>query len=113
MRNGFDEVIHPLNRLQICAMLSRVESLSFAAVRDGLAVSDSVLSKQLKVLQEAGYVTLRKESLNSRIHAWVALTPLGRTVFAAHMAELRRVADEAVTQESVTGGRPPLGHAPG
>jgi DNA-binding MarR family transcriptional regulator len=63
-----------------------------------------VLSKQLKVLQEAGYVTLRKESFNSRIHAWVALTPLGRTVFTAHMAELRRVADEAVADKAVADG---------
>ncbi|MBL6280296.1 transcriptional regulator [Micromonospora fiedleri] len=99
MNTGFDEVIHPLNRLQICAMLSRVESLSFATIRDTLAVSDSVLSKQLKVLQEAGYVTLRKESFNSRIHAWVALTPLGRTVFTAHMAELCRVADGVMTDD--------------
>ncbi|MBM7494851.1 DNA-binding MarR family transcriptional regulator [Micromonospora luteifusca] len=93
MRSGLDETIHPINRLQICAQLSGVESLSFAAIRDGLGVSDSVLSKQLKVLQEAGYVTLRKEPFNSRIHAWVALTPLGRTVYTAHMAALREIAE--------------------
>ncbi|WFE30325.1 transcriptional regulator [Solwaraspora sp. WMMD791] len=96
MTTGLNEIIHPLHRLQICAMLHPVESLAFAAVRDAVSMSDSALSKQLKVLQEAGYVTVRKEPLNSRIHAWVSLTPLGRTVFTAHMAELRRVADAAV-----------------
>ena len=32
----FDEVVHAPNRLQICAMLSAVDSADFATVRDGL-----------------------------------------------------------------------------
>ncbi|MET9637613.1 MULTISPECIES: transcriptional regulator [Streptomyces] len=91
----FDEVIHPINRLQICAMLAPVESLAFPVVRDALGVSDSVLSKQVKILQAAGYVTMRKETLNSRIRAWISLTPLGRTALAAHLERLRRIADLA------------------
>lgn len=92
---AFDEVIHPLTRLQICAMLSPVDSLSFAAVRDALGVSDSVLSKHLKVLQEAGYVAIHREPLNSRLRAWLALTPPGRAALAGHLAQLRRVAEQA------------------
>ena len=92
---AFDEVIHPLNRLQLCAMLARADSVAFSVVRDALDVSDSVLSKQVKILQEAGYVTMRKEPLNSRVRAWLALTPQGRTALAGHLAQLRLIADQA------------------
>ncbi|MET9678858.1 transcriptional regulator [Streptomyces coeruleorubidus] len=90
--SGLDEVIHPTHRLQICAMLAAVESMEFSAVRDALGVSDSVLSKQMKVLQAAGYATVRKAPMNSRTHTWLALTDAGRTALAGHLAELRRIA---------------------
>ncbi|MFF9495633.1 transcriptional regulator [Streptomyces flaveolus] len=90
--SGLDEVIHPAHRLQICAMLAAVESLEFSVVRDALQVSDSVLSKQVKVLQTAGYATVRKVPVNSRTHTWLALTEAGREALAGHLAELRRIA---------------------
>ncbi|WP_338897097.1 transcriptional regulator [Streptomyces sp. TG1A-60] len=90
-----DAVIHPYNRLRICAMLSSVESLGFSEVRDAPGVSDSVLSKQLKALQKAGYLTLRKETLGSRVRTWLALTHAGREALAAHLRELRRIAESA------------------
>lgn len=107
---AFDEVIHPINRLQICSMLAPVDSLAFSTVRDALGVSDSVLSKQVRILQEAGYVTMRKEPLNSRVRAWIALTPAGRAALAAHLAQLRVIADAA--QPSGTGLPDDLGDAP-
>ena len=50
----FDEIVHAPNRLQICAILSAVSSADFATVRESLAVADSVLSKHVRVLHEAG-----------------------------------------------------------
>ncbi|MFF6774204.1 transcriptional regulator [Streptomyces sp. NPDC012637] len=91
----FDEVIHPINRLRICSMLAPVDSLAFSVVRDELGLSDSVLSKQLKILQAAGYVKLTKEPLGSRTRAWIALTPEGRTALTAHLAHLRAIAEAA------------------
>ncbi|MGW1183082.1 transcriptional regulator [Streptomyces drozdowiczii] len=90
--SGFDEVIHPVHRLQICSMLAAVESLEFSVLRDALGVSDSVLSKQVKVLQTAGYAEVTKVPMNSRTRTWLALTPAGREALAGHLAELRRIA---------------------
>ena len=56
----FDAVIHAPGRLQICAMLSAADEVEFATVRDAIAVSDSVLSKHVKQLEEAGYLKVRK-----------------------------------------------------
>jgi DNA-binding MarR family transcriptional regulator len=93
----FDEVIHAPNRLQICAMLAAADSVEFGTIRDALEVSDSVLSKQVKILQSAGYVTVIKTPRNSRTHTWLALTAPGRTALSGHLAELRRIADLAVS----------------
>lgn len=88
----FDPVIHAPGRLQICAILSRVDEAEFAMIRDAIKVSDSVLSKHLKQLEEAGYVKLTKAPLDGRRRTWLSLTPAGRNAFAAHVAELTRLA---------------------
>lgn len=88
----FDPVIHAPGRLQICAILSSVDDAEFAMIRDAIAVSDSVLSKHLKQLEEAGYVKLTKQAEKGRQRTWIALTAAGRKAFAAHVAELTRLA---------------------
>jgi DNA-binding MarR family transcriptional regulator len=88
----FDPVIHAPGRLQICAILSAADEAEFAMVRDAIAVSDSVLSKHLKQLEEAGYIRLRKQAHTGRQRTWLSLTPEGRAAFAAHVAELQRLA---------------------
>lgn len=87
-----DAVIHQPGRLQICALLSATQEAEFAFVRDAIEVSDSVLSKHVKLLDEAGYLSVRKGSAGGRQRTWLALTARGRTAFAGHVAELQRLA---------------------
>ena len=91
----FDAVIHPPPRLQICGLLAAVDTMEFATVRDTVGVSDSVLSKHVKLLEEAGYVKVRKAVVASRQRTWLALTRAGRFAFKAHMGELARLAASA------------------
>ena len=88
----FDAVIHPSPRLQVCGLLAAVDDMEFSAVRDTVGVSDSVLSKHVKQLEEAGYVAVRKATVASRQRTSLALTREGRAAFDAHVAELRRIA---------------------
>jgi DNA-binding MarR family transcriptional regulator len=87
----FDAVVHAPPRLQVCGLLAAVDTMEFAAVRDAVGVSDSVLSKHVKQLEEAGYVTVRKATVASRVRTSLALTKAGHAAFAAHVAELRRI----------------------
>ena len=91
----FDPVIHAPGRLQICAILSAADEAEFGMIRDAIAVSDSVLSKHLKQLEDAGYIQPRKQSHAGRQRTWLSLTPSGRDAFAAHVAELTRLAGVA------------------
>jgi len=85
-------VIHAPNRLQICAFLTPLQEAEFQVIRDELDVSDSVLSKHLKQLEEAGYVAFRKGAVNGRQRLWASLTKAGRKAFSAHVEELTRIA---------------------
>jgi len=88
----FDAVIHAPGRLQICGILSAADEAEFAMMRDTLEVSDSVLSKHLKALEEAGYIKLRKAAADGRQRTWASLTGAGRAAFSDHVAELQRLA---------------------
>ncbi|MFQ1003355.1 transcriptional regulator [Modestobacter sp. SSW1-42] len=89
----FDAVIHPPPRLQICGLLAAVDTMEFATARDAVGVSDSVLSKHVKQLEEAGYVQVRKATIASRQRTSLSLTKAGKAAFAAHVAELRRITE--------------------
>lgn len=89
MTQRLNEIIHAPNRLRICAFLSTVEQAEFGALRDMLGVADSVASKQLKVLEEAGYVTLSKPKGFGRVKTWVALTKDGSRAYGEHVAALK------------------------
>ena len=62
-----DPLIHPLTRLSICGLLAAgADWAEFAALRDAAGISDSVLSKQSRVLEDAGYVEVRKGAVGRR-----------------------------------------------
>ncbi|RZJ26064.1 MAG: ArsR family transcriptional regulator [Brevundimonas sp.] len=87
----FDPLLHAPGRLQIGAILSRVDEAEFALIRDAIKVSDSVLSKHLKQLEDAGYIKLTKVASEGRQRTWISFTPPGKQAFAAHVAELQRL----------------------
>lgn len=90
---GFNPVIHAPHRLRICAALESVDSAEFALLREVANVSESVLSKQLKVLEDAGYIKISKAKRDGRARTWVKLLPAGRTAYRQHVAALRAIVD--------------------
>ncbi len=75
-------------------------------VRDELAVADSVLSKQLKVLVDAGYAaTSKARGETGRARTWLSLTRNGRHAFAGHLETLRELTEAASVELSPGSGR--------
>ena len=58
--DGLDPLIHAPTRLQLVTTLSAVSEAEFATLRTALEVSDSVLSKHVSALVDAGYLHSRK-----------------------------------------------------
>ncbi len=90
----FNTLIHAENRLQVCAMLMLTVEVEFQVLREALAISDSVLSKHLKSLEEADYVHLIRRKHNSRPRTWAALTANGRQAYQEHLAALQAIVGE-------------------
>lgn len=101
--DSFDDTIHAPRRLAICAFLASVDAAEFQTLRDALEISESSLSKQIRMLTDAGYVTTERIVTGSRGRLWVRLTGEGRQAFAAHVAKLRQIlrTDEALDPEAV------------
>lgn len=95
MTPRLDPIIHAPARLQLAALLAGVTEMEFATARETLGVSDSVLSKHLSQLGDAGYVVLRKANLGGRQRTWLTLTTTGRAAFRAHVAALEQLASAA------------------
>lgn len=105
----FDAVIHAPIRLRVCGILRRTDEIDFAVIRDTLEISDASLSKHLKALSDAGYVSMKKTASLSRSDSrrltWVRLTSAGREAFDSHIAELHVIAHG---HPEPTPSRPPL-----
>ena len=89
MSRALDTVIHAPNRLQMCCMLAAVDTIDFATVREALDVSESVLSKHVKTLEEAGYVKVKKVASEGRQRTWLSLSKSGREALRGHLAALK------------------------
>ncbi|WP_432837941.1 winged helix-turn-helix domain-containing protein [Dactylosporangium sp. CA-092794] len=87
-----DPLIHPITRLSICGLLAAgADWVEFAALRDAAGISDSVLSKQSRVLEDAGYVEVRKGAIGRRPRTWFRLTAAGRRAVEGHLAWLAQL----------------------
>ncbi|GLF95006.1 winged helix-turn-helix domain-containing protein [Streptomyces yaizuensis] len=80
-------------RLSVVAALAPVDRAEFGFVRDLVEVTDSVLSKQVASLEEAGLLAVDKGRVGRRPRTWLALTGEGRAVYARHLDALRAIAD--------------------
>jgi DNA-binding MarR family transcriptional regulator len=91
----FDELIHAPTRLSIVALLAAADWADFTFVRDSLSLSDSALSKQISILEQVGYVTVRKTGAGRSRRTHLRLSPSGRRAFSAHAAVLRQIITDA------------------
>lgn len=90
--SGFDPVLHPPARLQIAAVLAQAQEAEFALLKTITGSSDSVMSKHLAALTEAGYVAIRKATSDGRQRTWAKLTSAGRAAFRNHVRALEALA---------------------
>jgi DNA-binding transcriptional ArsR family regulator len=102
-RHELDDLFgHPV-RFSIMALLAAATKAEFGFVRDQVEVSDSVLSKQVSALQQAGYVKVDKAFVGKWPRTWLSLTKSGRRAFERHLAALREIASVDWVEEA--GGR--------
>lgn len=93
LRNELSEVLHQPVRFSIAAALARAETLDFKDLRDSIQVSDSVLSKQLALLEKPGFIEIKKQFVGKFPRTSVKLTKQGRAAWEHHLKTLREIAN--------------------
>lgn len=87
--DALDAVFEHRARLAIAVLLARHDEINFARFKQELDLTDGNLGAQLRRLEEAGYVGLRREFSNRRPVTWYRLTDAGRVALQAHLDALR------------------------
>ena len=91
-RHRLDPVIHFPLRLSIVACLAPLTEAEFGFVRDAVELTAPTLSKQVTVLEDAGYIKVRKGYVGKRPRTWLALTPVGREAFTGYLDVIQAIA---------------------
>jgi DNA-binding MarR family transcriptional regulator len=91
-RHELDPLIHSPIRLSIMATLVEVAEAEFGTVAAVVEITPPTLSKQMTLLEQAGYVAVRKGYNGRRPRTWLSLTDTGRDRFTTYLEVLRRIA---------------------
>jgi DNA-binding MarR family transcriptional regulator len=97
-RTRLDDAIHAPVRLSIMAALANADRIGFAYLREQVEVSDSLLSKHMTTLENAGYVQVTKGYHGKRPRTWYTLTDAGRAAFADYLSALNEIIGAASSQ---------------
>jgi DNA-binding MarR family transcriptional regulator len=96
--NGLDQLDALLQhraRLGAMVLLSAHNEISFTTLRDLLSESDGNLGAQLRKLEDAQYIAVKKEFQDRKPVSWYTLTPIGRRALKSHLAALEAIVRSA------------------
>ncbi|WP_250461738.1 winged helix-turn-helix domain-containing protein [Microbulbifer litoralis] len=93
--SDLDPLLEHRVRLAVCVLLAKQEELSFSRFKEQLKVTDGNLGAQLRKLEEAGYIGLRRDFVGRKPVTWYRLTDSGRVALDGHLSALRTLIDSA------------------
>lgn len=95
-----DPVIHPINRLRICAALYSAgatdgRQMKYSTLAELTELPADTLSKQLKHLEDRGYISRAREygSTRAKDAVWVTLTEAGAQAYVQHVEALKAMTE--------------------
>jgi DNA-binding MarR family transcriptional regulator len=85
---GLDPLLHHRSRLGAMVLLSTADALSFSRLRELLEETDGNLGAQLRKLEDAGYLGVKKEFADRKPISWYAITDIGKTALKTHLGAM-------------------------
>lgn len=86
-----DDIIHSRIRLAIIAVLISVEEAEFNFLKEKVNTTDGNLSVHIRKLDEAGYVSVKKEFIDRKPKTVYALSNKGRKAFELYVERLGKM----------------------
>lgn len=91
-RHYLNPVVHMPVRLSMLALLAEVHEAEFSYVMDTVEINAPTCSKQVSVLEDAGFIKVRKGAVGRRPRTWLSLTPGGREALTMYLQTLQAIA---------------------
>ena len=92
---GLDPLLNHPSRLGALVLLSNADAMAFSRLKTLLGETDGNLGAQLRKLEEAQYVGVKKEFVDRRPVSWYSLTAGGRKALRSHLSAMQRVIESA------------------
>jgi DNA-binding HxlR family transcriptional regulator len=86
-----DDIIHSRIRLAIISVLISVEEAEFNFLKEKVNTTDGNLSVHIRKLEEAGYVSVKKEFIDRKPKTIYALSSIGKKAFEAYVEHLEKM----------------------
>jgi len=87
--DALDPAFEHRARLAISVLLARDGEISFSRFKHELGLTDGNLGTQLRRLEDAGYLELRRDFIDRKPVTWYALTQAGRKALDRHLSALQ------------------------
>jgi DNA-binding MarR family transcriptional regulator len=88
---SLDKLLEHRVRLGVCVLLTQNDSLTFQRFKALLEETDGSLGAHLRKLEDAGYISVKKEFRDRKPVSWYTLTETGRTALDTHLAALQQL----------------------
>lgn len=93
--NNLDPLLQHRSRLGALVLLSSADALSFTRLKALLDETDGNLGAQLRKLEDAAYVSVKKEFLDRKPVTWYSLTPKGQRALKMHLKAIESLIKSA------------------
>lgn len=95
MFNDLDPLLHSQLRLSIVSILMSVEEANFNFIKETTGATSGNISIQIKKLQEAGYIDVKKTFKNNYPNTVVSITDKGIEAFETYVNNLKQYINPA------------------
>jgi DNA-binding MarR family transcriptional regulator len=95
-KDQLDEIIHQPVRLKIMAALKALpagEAIEFVRLKAIVQATEGNLGAHLTTLENAGYITIKKDFAGKKPRTRISITRGGRNAFDRHVVYLRDILD--------------------
>ncbi len=90
MFKNLDPLLHSQLRLSIVSILMSVDEAKFSFIKETTKATAGNISIQIKKLQEAGYIHVKKSFLNNYPNTTLSITKKGVKAFETYVNDLRQ-----------------------
>ena len=90
MFNDLDPILHSQLRLSIISILMTVEEANFTFIKETTKAAAGNISIQIKKLQDAGYINVKKTFKDNYPNTTVSITNKGIAAFEEYVNNLKK-----------------------